>query len=153
MSNQKTNWKEMVGGRVLIKNVDVCHNGTSEVLVLEVSPKGSSVKFSTVESMPQIWWVNAEDFHVTEILPARAALCVMMECWQMVEAMRADEGNMVTLVCDNPDPHMGGVESKVIVSNEYTGWEDKEYTGLSVHHALTNAIKDFNKCRQEKKQR
>jgi len=149
----KTNWKEMVGGRVLIKATDVCQEGTSEVIVIEVSPKGTSVKFSTVEPMPQIWWVNAEDFHVTEILPARAALCVMMECWQMVEAMRADEGNMVTLVCDNPDPHMGGVESKVIVSNEYTGWEDKEYTGLSVHHALTNAIKDFNKCRQERKQR
>ena len=141
----------MVGGRVLIKATDVCQKGTSEVIVIEVSPKGTNVKFSTVEPMPQIWWVAAEDYHVTEILPARAALCVMMECWQMVEAMRADEGNMVTLCNDNPE--FGGINSKVIVSNEYTDWEDKEYTGDSVHHALTNAIKDFNKCRQERKQR
>jgi hypothetical protein len=40
--------------------------------------------------------------------------------WLLIEALRAEEGHTVTLICDNPDFNLGA-DSAVEVCGDYTG--------------------------------
>jgi len=58
--------------------------------------------------------------------------------WALIEALRADEGSSILICCDNPD-FSGQPNAKVFVNAEWTGWDDREFTGDTVLDALSNA--------------
>ncbi len=61
------------------------------------------------------------------------------EAWRYVELLRADEGNSVEIVCDNPD-FDGQPNSKVNCIGDWTGWVEQPFTGDSVLQALQAAM-------------
>jgi hypothetical protein len=61
-----------------------------------------------------------------------------LEAWALVEILRAPEGASVTLVCDNPD-FGAGPNNKVQCCDDWTGWDEQEFTGDTVLEALRSA--------------
>ncbi|TJW14341.1 MAG: hypothetical protein E5W82_10205 [Mesorhizobium sp.] len=62
--------------------------------------------------------------------------------WAMLERFREGEGNSITLVCDNPDFN-GQANSKIIVCADWTGFQEREFTGDTVAEAISNAFVVF----------
>ncbi|PDT77253.1 hypothetical protein [Bradyrhizobium sp. C9] len=58
--------------------------------------------------------------------------------WLLVEALRADEGYSVTLICDNPDFNMGP-NSAVEVCGDFTDWSERRFEGDNLTGALMAA--------------
>lgn len=54
--------------------------------------------------------------------------------WPMIEALRADEGNSVTLLSDNPDG-----DQAVECCGDWTNWADRCFTGKTMFRALEAA--------------
>lgn len=61
-----------------------------------------------------------------------------IKCWNLVEALRATEGNAITLVCDNPDFN-GQPNNAVVCNGDWTKWNDTRFTGDTILEALINA--------------
>jgi hypothetical protein len=59
--------------------------------------------------------------------------------WDLIEQLREPEGHSVTLVCDNPDFN-GQPNAKVLVCGDWTGWEERTFTGETVLAALKAAL-------------
>jgi len=60
--------------------------------------------------------------------------------WAMIEALRADEGNTVTILCDNPE---GTPNSAVECCGDWTDWQQRRFTGDTVFRALEAAHTSF----------
>ena len=56
-----------------------------------------------------------------------------------IEVLRADEGNSITFVCDNPD-FDGQPAAKVICNGDWTNWADRAFTGDTVFECLGAAL-------------
>lgn len=54
-----------------------------------------------------------------------------------IDALRKDEGNSVTILCDNPD--FGGPASAVEVCGDWTDWKDRRFAGDTLLSALERA--------------
>ncbi|MER9768992.1 hypothetical protein NKJ09_23340 [Mesorhizobium sp. M0189] len=63
--------------------------------------------------------------------------------WAMLERFREGEGNSVTLVCDNPDFN-GQPNTKIIVCADWTGFEERVFTGDTITQAIANAFAVFS---------
>lgn len=61
-----------------------------------------------------------------------------IKAWNLVEAMRAPEGHSITLVCDNPDFN-GQPNNAVDCCGEWTGWDERRFTGETILEALEAA--------------
>lgn len=61
-----------------------------------------------------------------------------IEAWNLVERLRASEGNSVSLVCDNPDFN-GQPNNAIDCCGDWTGWEDKRFTGETILDVLRSA--------------
>lgn len=62
-----------------------------------------------------------------------------LDPWDMIERLRADEGNMVMILCDNPN--FEGPNSALVCCGEWTNWLDQRFTGDTVRAALKAACK------------
>ena len=60
------------------------------------------------------------------------------EAWALCEALRADEGSQVLLVCDNPDFN-GQPNNAVECVADWTGWDNLRFTGDTIVDALRAA--------------
>ena len=56
--------------------------------------------------------------------------------------LREGEGSSVTLLCDNPDFN-GQPNNAIEVCGEWTNWEDRRFTGDTLHAAVLNAYRDM----------
>lgn len=56
----------------------------------------------------------------------------------MVQALRADEGDSITLLCDNPDFN-GQPNNAVECCGAWTGWTDRRFTGDTLRGAVQAA--------------
>lgn len=56
-----------------------------------------------------------------------------------IDVLRDGEGNSITFICDSPDFN-GQPNSKVICNGDWTGWQDREFTGATVFEALGSAM-------------
>jgi hypothetical protein len=65
----------------------------------------------------------------------------------LINQLRAEEGNALTLVCDNPEFH--GEACSVFVTSEATGWKDKRYDGANLLACLEAAAKDATPVAEE----
>jgi len=71
----------------------------------------------------------------TEIVRQRRAL-------NAIDFLRAEEGNSITFVCDNPDFN-GQPNAKVICHGAWTQWADRAFTGDRVGKALAAALAEY----------
>lgn len=58
---------------------------------------------------------------------------------QMIDELRRDEGDQVTILCDNPDFN-GQPNNAVIVSAGWAHWQDFRVSGHTLDQALSNAV-------------
>lgn len=56
----------------------------------------------------------------------------------LIDALRAGEGDSVTIFCDNAD--FEGPDNAVEVSGQWTEWEDRRFEGATLNQALTKAL-------------
>lgn len=61
-----------------------------------------------------------------------------VECWSIVEQLRADEADTVMLVCDNPD--FIGPGAAVECNGRWTDWDDRRFDGDNILDALRAAL-------------
>ena len=57
---------------------------------------------------------------------------------ELEDYLRKDEGDSLTLVCDNPD--FGGPNNRIICCGDWTKWEDRTFDGESLIDALEKAV-------------
>lgn len=61
-----------------------------------------------------------------------------IKAWNLVESLRALEGDTVTLICDNPDFN-GQPNNAVECCGDWTGWDERRFTGGNILEALQAA--------------
>lgn len=59
-------------------------------------------------------------------------------CMKMIHALRAEEGDAITIICDNPD--FDGPGAAVEWAGEATGWVNRRFTGDTFYEALHAAF-------------
>ncbi len=70
---------------------------------------------------------------IAKLLPA-------IECWSIVEQLRAPEGAEVILLCDNPD--FNGQPNNVIeICDDWTRWTQVRFTGETMLECLQKALR------------
>lgn len=63
----------------------------------------------------------------------------MLECWSIVEQLRAPEGAEVTLLCDNPDFN-GQPNCAIEIVDHWTQWTTRRFTGDTMLDTLRAAL-------------
>lgn len=72
--------------------------------------------------------------------PDAAYIEQALECWSIVEQLRAPEGAEVALFCDNPEPIAGTSPNNAIeICDDWTGWKRRRFEGDSILDALRGA--------------
>lgn len=66
-----------------------------------------------------------------------AELVDALECWLIVGHLRADDGDTVTIACDNPD--FVGPGAIVECNGLWTGFLDRKFSGPNILEALRAA--------------
>ena len=61
------------------------------------------------------------------------------EIVRLIEVLRSDEGDSVTILCDNPDFN-GQPNCAIVCNGDWTGWVDKRFAADSVLDALSMAM-------------
>jgi len=59
-----------------------------------------------------------------------------IEAWNLVDALRAPEGDSVTLLCDNPD---GPPNNAIECNGDWTDWNDRRFSGETILECLREA--------------
>ena len=57
-----------------------------------------------------------------------------------IEQLRADEGDAVTILCDNPEAETNVQRLSVVCNGYWTGFHDRRYSGESVLQCLSKAV-------------
>lgn len=63
------------------------------------------------------------------------------DCMAAINTLRLNEGNSVTLICDNPD--FGGPNNAIECSGDWTNWQTKRFTGDRLLTSLQSALKAY----------
>lgn len=63
------------------------------------------------------------------------------DCMAAINTLRMNEGNSVTLICDNPD--FGGPNNAIECSGDWTNWQTKRFTGDRLLTSLQSALKAY----------
>lgn len=50
----------------------------------------------------------------------------ILEAWGLIEQLRAEEGDSVLILCDNPE---GPPNTAIECNGSWTGWADKRFSG------------------------
>lgn len=98
-----------------------------------------------------VWKALHDGMHETPTVHCKDCLCEaslkswstrkpapLPAAWLLVEALRAEEGHSVTLICDNPDFNMGP-NNQVECCGDYTGWHEVHFAGDTLTAALLSA--------------
>jgi hypothetical protein len=62
-----------------------------------------------------------------------------------IDFLRADEGDSVTLLCDNPEPRDSSENNAIECNGYWTNWHDRRFVGATLEAALELA---YFECRQ-----
>lgn len=130
-------WKELVGGRCIIKKLEIGSNPV-EVIITEVSPSGEFVKIHLIDAN-LVAWAKCEDFELCEILPHITPLGLQIAAMRLLEELR--QGDSVVVEIHQPNEDGDGPNNELITVNaEWTGWDDVDYRGATLHEALQRAL-------------
>lgn len=95
-------------------------------------------------------WVPWEQFTDEPVVatpaPGEAILQVYVDQMKLVDTLRSDEGNSVTILCDNPE---GPPNNAVEVQGAWTEWEDRRFDGETLLEALTKAAEAYRSHQSE----
>lgn len=61
-----------------------------------------------------------------------------VDCMRAIDALRADEGNEVTILCDNPD---GRPNNAIECCGAWTHWGDRRFEGDTLADTLSAAVR------------
>lgn len=73
----------------------------------------------------------------------RSSAVTADEIVRLINVLRADEGDSVTILCDNPDFN-GQPNCAIICNGDWTGWVDKRFAADTVLDALSMAMVERN---------
>lgn len=68
--------------------------------------------------------------------------------WHLIEKLRADEGSTVEIACDNPDFN-DRPNSLISVCGFWTEWQERKFTGDTVHACLVAAVAAMEQAKVE----
>lgn len=71
-----------------------------------------------------------------------------IEIFRLIELLRSEEGDCVTIFCDNPDFNMGA-NNAVECNGFWTNWEHRRFEGESLLDALSAAMIEYKRPRTE----
>jgi hypothetical protein len=71
--------------------------------------------------------------------------------FQILNALRREEGSSVTLLCDNPDFN-GQPNNAIECSGAWTDWEDRRFTGDTLQEAVLAAYRAMIEPRPPQKE-
>ena len=77
-------------------------------------------------------------FDYDETLKVVTALQSRAEALDAIDELRSEEGDCVTILCDNPDFH--GPNNAVVCCGGWTDWEDRRFSGDTLLEALQAAV-------------
>lgn len=69
-----------------------------------------------------------------------------VELIRLIDLLRSQEGDSVTILCDNPDFNMGA-NNAVECNGDWTGWKDQRFEGESLLDALSAAMIEYRRPR------
>jgi hypothetical protein len=121
---------------------------------IEAEAKTNGFKYGLAQAVHTIW---KRDAKVTELAAELAELRAKLEaakkeaalrsdmidsdCMAAINTLRMNEGNSVTLICDNPD--FGGPNNAIECSGDWTNWQTKRFTGDRLLTSLQSALKEY----------
>lgn len=110
-----------------------------EAMVLEhIQGSPGWVKLMVVGSESPMWY--REDFvRVLQVLPEQLPLTRAVNVYNALTVLRAQEGDEVTINCQNPEG-VGPDNEAVDVCGGWTGFEVLRFYGRSLEEALTKAV-------------
>lgn len=73
-----------------------------------------------------------------------------IECWELCEKLRAGDGDTVELLCDNPEPSLGGPPNAIECSGLWTDFENRRFEGGTILDVLKLAVAEKEKWNAEK---
>lgn len=112
------------------------------------SPRECGVPTGNDISMAEATMFNTaqmDDYAVTYramISAAPKAVAEMTEanaCMAAIDELRREEGDQVSILCDNPDFN-GQPNNAVVISAGWTNWQDFRVSGHTLRQALENAV-------------
>lgn len=80
--------------------------------------------------LPQTWETDAKS--MSESMPDAVAM-------EMIHDLRRDEGDSITVLCDNLDADDEDHQCAVIACGLWTSWTDRRFNGRDVRDALSKA--------------
>jgi hypothetical protein len=75
---------------------------------------------------------------IVALANALPEIMTAIECWSLIEHLRAPEGASLTIACDNPDFN-GQPNSVVEIIDDWTGWMPRHFGAENVLEALRAA--------------
>lgn len=84
--------------------------------------------------------MNIGPLYSAGFLAGRASADTELECLRLIHALRAEEGDAVTILCDNPEPGPSKANA-VECCGFWTDWEDRRFEGDNLTEALKAAAK------------
>lgn len=133
----------MVGGRALIKSIEIGNSAPMEVLVLEITNSKAWVKVTIYppQGPHMAVWLKADDYELLEHLPINTPLGHAFEAWQVLEKLR--QGDAPSITVHQPNEDGDGHNNELIeVNAEWTKWEDVAYRGESLLVCFQRALAD-----------
>lgn len=68
--------------------------------------------------------------------------------WRLIDLLRSQEGDSVTILCDNPEPCTEAENNAVICNGDWTDWEDRRFSGVSLLDALSAAMIEYKRPKE-----
>lgn len=72
-----------------------------------------------------------------------------VELIRLINLLRSEEGDSVTILCDNPDFNLGA-NNAVECNGSWTDWKDQRFEGESLLDALSAAMIEYKRPRPPK---
>jgi len=93
--------------------------------------------------------MNIEEFKEAQrMLTLNSQVNEMLFCMLLIEELRADEGNSVTILCPNPEPENREESEAVECLGEWTAWEEQRFSGATLKECLESAVRAYREYKK-----
>ncbi len=97
--------------------------------------------------------MNIGPLYAAGFTAGRVSADTELECLRLIHALRAEEGDEVTIFCDNPDPGASSKANAVQCCGEWTNWIDRRFDGDSLTEALKAAAEARRAYQQQAREK
>jgi hypothetical protein len=109
-----------------------------------LSPEAPGLPVCRFERCAEGWQLSKDQSGtlLCKVIAAQSGNAIAFETLVLIDKLRAEEGDSVTIGCDNPDFN-GQPNCHVTCCGGWTGWEDERFTGDTVLECLRAAAADM----------